>query len=127
MAAEMSASALRAVCAEHKGYRTPALNDALYCNHKGFARLANLEPYTGLKALYLEGNALRSFDGLPLLADLKCMCVRGRPPACACCAHAPMQRAWHAGLVDSRPTEDQGRCAVPGAWGAYHAPSRLAA
>lgn len=70
---EMSQSALRAICVEHKLYRTPALNDALYCNHKGFTALANLEPYTGLKALYLEGNALRSLEGLPPLAELKCL------------------------------------------------------
>ena len=70
---EMTQSALRAICAEHKLYRTPALNDALYCNHKGFAHLDNLEAYCNLKALYLEGNVLRSLEGLPLLQELKCL------------------------------------------------------
>lgn len=70
---EMTQSALRAICAEHKLYRTPALNETLYCNHKGFTRLANLEPYVALRSLYLEGNALRSLEGLPPLAGLKCM------------------------------------------------------
>jgi dynein assembly factor 1 len=70
---EMTQSALRAICAEHKLYRTPHLNDALYCNNKGFGELANLEPYCGLKALYLEGNALRTLQGLPALAELKCL------------------------------------------------------
>jgi dynein assembly factor 1, axonemal len=70
---EMTQSALRALCAEHKLYRTPSLNDNLYCNYKGFTQLANLEEYVNLKALYLEGNALRSLDGLPPLAGLKCL------------------------------------------------------
>jgi dynein assembly factor 1 len=70
---EMSQSALRDICIQHKLYRTPGLNDSLYCNHKGFVRLANLEPYCNLKALYLEGNVLRSLHGLPPLADLKCL------------------------------------------------------
>lgn len=69
----MTQSALRAICVEHKLYRTPSLNDALYCNHKGFLRLANLEPYVNLRTLYLEGNALRSLEGLPPLQSLKCM------------------------------------------------------
>jgi dynein assembly factor 1 len=70
---EMTQSALRAICLEHKLYRTPELNDNLYCNHKGFGRLAGLEPYVNLKALYLEGNVLRSLEGLPPLAELKCL------------------------------------------------------
>jgi hypothetical protein len=72
-AMEMTQSALREICIEHKLYRTPALNDSLYCNHKGFGALANLEAYTALKALYLEGNVLRSLEGLPPLAELKCL------------------------------------------------------
>ena len=70
---EMTQSALRAICAEHKQYRTPSLNDNLFCNHKGFTRLAALEEYVNLRAIYLEGNALRSLEGLPPLAELKCL------------------------------------------------------
>lgn len=71
--AEMTCSSLLEICKQHKLYRTPSLNDKLYCNFKGFARIANLEPYTALKALFLEGNALDSMDGLPPLEELKCL------------------------------------------------------
>jgi dynein assembly factor 1 len=71
---ELTAAALVDICKEHKLYRTPALNDTLYCSNRGFGALGPaLEPYTGLKALYLDGNALRSLAGLPPLHDLKCL------------------------------------------------------
>lgn len=70
---EMTAAILRDVCTQHKLYRTPGLNDKLYLNFKGFTRIAALEPYTGLKALFLEGNALPSLEGLPHLEELKCL------------------------------------------------------
>ena len=74
--AEMTKKALQDICKEHQLYRTPSLNDKLYCNFKGFTRIANLEEYTGLKALFLEGNALDSLEGLPPLKELRCLCVR---------------------------------------------------
>ena len=37
-------------------YSTPELNDALYLHYKGRDRIENLEEFTGLKVLYLEGN-----------------------------------------------------------------------
>ncbi len=40
-------------------YTTPHLNDAIYLHYKGFERITNLEEYTGLKVIYLEGNALK--------------------------------------------------------------------
>lgn len=47
-------------------YTTPELNDCLYLHYKGFNKICNLEPYTGisliyagLKVLYLEGNAFK--------------------------------------------------------------------
>jgi dynein assembly factor 1 len=70
---EMTRASLLEVCKQHKLYRTPALNDKLYCNFKGYTRIANLEPYTALKALFLEGNALDSLAGLPRLEELKCL------------------------------------------------------
>lgn len=45
-------------------YSTPELNDCLYLHYKGFESIANLEPYTGLKVLYLEGNSLKEIKGL---------------------------------------------------------------
>lgn len=70
---EMTAASLREVCKQNRQYATPELNDTLYCNFKGFTTLACLEPYTGLKALFLEGNALESTAGLPPLPHLKCL------------------------------------------------------
>lgn len=69
----MTPEALKKICKVHKLYMTPELNDKLYCNFKGFTSIANLEPYTGLKALFLEGNAIESLDGLPALQELKCL------------------------------------------------------
>jgi hypothetical protein len=37
-------------------YVTPEVNDRLYLHYKGFARIQNLDEYTGLKVLYMEGN-----------------------------------------------------------------------
>jgi len=72
----MSPEVLKKCCKEHKLYTTPALNDKLYLNFKGFHSIENLEPYTGVKALFLEGNALDSLIGLPRLSDLKCLFVQ---------------------------------------------------
>ena len=69
----MSKATLVALCKEHGLYKTPSLNDKLYLNFKGFSRIENLEEYTALKALFLEGNALESLEGLPALPELKCL------------------------------------------------------
>lgn len=70
---EMTTAVLRSICSEHKLYRTPHLNDKLYLNFKGFTHIANLEEYINLKALFLEGNALRSLEGIPRLEQLRCL------------------------------------------------------
>ncbi|KAL3159703.1 Leucine-rich repeat-containing protein oda7 [Trebouxia sp. C0009 RCD-2024] len=73
---EMTPSTLRNICKETKLYKTPSLNDKLYLHFKGFQSIAHLEPYTGLKALFLEGNAFESLEGLPPLSELKCLYVQ---------------------------------------------------
>jgi hypothetical protein len=55
---EMTPQALLEACKEHDGYETPELNDTLYLHFKGFRRIENLHPYTGLKSLWLESNGL---------------------------------------------------------------------
>lgn len=70
---EMTRAVLRDICAKNKLYRTPNLNDKLYLNFKGFTHIAALEEYTALKALFLEGNALQSLEGMPRLEELKCL------------------------------------------------------
>ena len=74
----MDKAALKAICKQHKLYITPSLNDKLYANYKGFVAIGGLEEYTALKALFLEGNALETLEGLPQLTELKCLWV---PPA----------------------------------------------
>ena len=71
----MTKKVLLDLCKQHDLYRTPHLNDKLYANFQGFTEVANLDEYTGLKALFLEGNSLLSLDGLPGLPELKCMCA----------------------------------------------------
>ena len=71
---EMSERHLLKACRESNLYSTPELNDILYCNFKGFVNIAGLERYTALKALFLEGNALQSLEGLPL-CGLLCLWV----------------------------------------------------
>ncbi|KAJ9521042.1 hypothetical protein QJQ45_022766 [Haematococcus lacustris] len=71
--ASMTRAALMDIVKEHKLYRTPALNDKLYCNFKGFTNIAGLEEYTGLRALFLEGNAIESLEGLSSLKELRCL------------------------------------------------------
>jgi len=70
---DMDGPALLAVCKQHRLYQTPGLNDRLYANFKGFTCLGGLEPYTGLRSLFLEGNSLASVDGLPPLPELRCL------------------------------------------------------
>ncbi|EIE21562.1 outer arm dynein light chain 1 [Coccomyxa subellipsoidea C-169] len=69
----MTIEELRKICKQHELYLTPGVNDKLFCNLRGFRNIANLEPYTGLKALFLEGNALQNVDGLPRLELLRCL------------------------------------------------------
>lgn len=69
----MTTEVLQQCCKEHGLYRTASLNDKLYLNFKGFHTIENLEPYTALRALFLEGNAIDSLKGLPPLKELRCL------------------------------------------------------
>ena len=71
----MTRERLRSICKEHDLYRTPQLNDKLFCNLQGFTSIGDLDEYTELRALFLEGNALSDLAGLPRLIHLRCLCV----------------------------------------------------
>ena len=68
----MSEMQLQRICLESNLYKTPELNDVLYCNFKGFSGIGGLERYTALQALFLEGNSLYSLSGLPF-CNLSCL------------------------------------------------------
>jgi len=60
----MTAKSLKKVCKQNKHYITPYLNDNLYLHMKGWWKIENLEPYTGLTSLWLQGNGLQTIEGL---------------------------------------------------------------
>mgnify|MGYP001979096253 CR=1 FL=1 len=66
---EMTVEFLRSMCKEARSknldqYTTPNLNDKLYLHYKGFRKIENLDEYTALKCLWLEGNGLAEISGL---------------------------------------------------------------
>ena len=74
-APRMTKEWLRAHCRANKLYQTPSLNDTLHLHYQGFSRIENLEEYTGLKAVFLEGNGLESLDGLQVRLPLSLRAV----------------------------------------------------
>ena len=76
MAQRMTKEWLRKRCKELDLYTTPSLNEKLYLNFQGFSEIENLEEYTGLKSIFLEGNCLDSLKGLQKCKDLKCLFVQ---------------------------------------------------
>jgi len=66
-----SFSSLQEIIKKDKLYNTEYLNDKLYLHYKGFRKIQNLEKYTGLKVLWLEGNGLDKIEGLENQAALR--------------------------------------------------------
>ncbi|XP_070564899.1 dynein axonemal assembly factor 1-like [Ptychodera flava] len=69
----MTPQALKDICKKNKLYRTPYLNDVLYLHYKGYSKIENLEPYTGLKCVYMECNAFHKIENLTAQKELKCL------------------------------------------------------
>ncbi|KAF4035894.1 Leucine-rich repeat domain-containing protein [Phytophthora infestans] len=68
---EMEKKLLKKLCRDNDLYVTPAINDKLYLHYKGFRCIKNLEEYTGLKVLWLEGNGLPRIEGLEHQTELR--------------------------------------------------------
>ena len=98
---EITPKLLKEYCKKDGLYSTPHLNDRLYLHYKGFRAVTNLEAYTGLKVLWLEGNGLTAISGLSAQTEMRTLylqenllerienlehmvgAARAPPPACA--------------------------------------------
>lgn len=68
---EITPKLLKEYCKKDGLYSTPHLNDKLYLHYKGFREVKNLEGYTGLKVLWLEGNGLSQISGLEAQTEMR--------------------------------------------------------
>jgi Leucine-rich repeat (LRR) protein len=68
---EITPNLLKEYCKKDGLYSTPHLNDRLYLHYKGFRAVTNLEAYTGLKVLWLEGNGLTAISGLSAQTEMR--------------------------------------------------------
>lgn len=74
---DMTADALQQITKEMKQYNTPSLNDKLYLHFKGWKCIEPcIGAYTGVKALWLEGNGLGEIQNLDALVELRCLYVQ---------------------------------------------------
>eukprot|EP00285_Hemiselmis_virescens_P017276 CAMPEP_0173390510 /NCGR_PEP_ID=MMETSP1356-20130122/15113_1 /TAXON_ID=77927 ORGANISM="Hemiselmis virescens, Strain PCC157" /NCGR_SAMPLE_ID=MMETSP1356 /ASSEMBLY_ACC=CAM_ASM_000847 /LENGTH=560 /DNA_ID=CAMNT_0014347921 /DNA_START=196 /DNA_END=1874 /DNA_ORIENTATION=+ len=72
--ADMTAEALQQITKEMKQYQTPSLNDKMYLHFKGWKKLEPcLREYSGVKALWLEGNGLAALEHLDTMTELRCL------------------------------------------------------
>ncbi|CAM9489597.1 unnamed protein product, partial [Ascophyllum nodosum] len=68
---ELTKQALTKICRDNGLYSSPALNDKLYLHYKGIRQIRNLEEYTGLRVLWLEGNGLCKLEGMEALTAMR--------------------------------------------------------
>lgn len=54
-------------------YCTPSLNECLYLHFKGFPKIENLEEFTELRVLYIEGNCIDRIENLDQNLKLRCL------------------------------------------------------
>eukprot|EP00291_Cryptomonas_curvata_P025649 CAMPEP_0172175976 /NCGR_PEP_ID=MMETSP1050-20130122/14539_1 /TAXON_ID=233186 /ORGANISM="Cryptomonas curvata, Strain CCAP979/52" /LENGTH=454 /DNA_ID=CAMNT_0012848163 /DNA_START=47 /DNA_END=1408 /DNA_ORIENTATION=- len=71
---DMTAAAIQQITKEMKQYSTASLNDKLYLHFKGWKKLEPcIGEYTGVRALWLEGNGLPRIEHLEKLTELRCL------------------------------------------------------
>eukprot|EP00752_Nemacystus_decipiens_P004053 g3711.t1 len=68
---DLTKAALKKMCRDSGLYTSPALNDKLYLHYKGIRQIQNLEEYTGLRVLWLEGNGLCKLEGMEAQTQMK--------------------------------------------------------
>jgi len=74
---DMTRAAIQQITKEMRQYQSPALNDKLYLHFKGWKKIDEcLGDYSGVRALWLEGNGLRSLENLGNLKELRCLYVQ---------------------------------------------------
>ena len=74
---DMTREAILQITKEMKQYQTPSLNDKLYLHFKGWKKIDEcLSEYSGVKALWLEGNGLRTLENLSSLKQLRCLYIQ---------------------------------------------------
>lgn len=71
----MTKPLLKKLCKDTGLYGTPSVNDKLYLHYKGFRTIENLEEYTGVKAIWLEGNGLPKIEGLQNMTLLRSLYI----------------------------------------------------
>lgn len=105
----ITAKELRVLCKEHGGYHTPEINEKLYLHYKGYARIENLDEYTGVRAIWLEGNGFSRLEGLDKLAELRCVyahqnCIPRIEGLASCAKLTTLQVRARAGRARAAPS-----------------------
>eukprot|EP00960_Hanusia_phi_P005264 152956-Hanusia_phi.AAC.1 len=74
---DMTLDAIQQITKELKQYQTPSLNDKLYLHFKGWKKIEPcINEYDGVKALWLEGNALSKIENFDKLVNLRCLYIQ---------------------------------------------------
>ena len=66
---------LKEICTQMKLFQSLELNDKMYLHRQGFRKIENLDQLTGLRALWLEGNAISEIENLEPCKLLRCLFV----------------------------------------------------
>ena len=64
---------LKEICTLMKLYTSLELNDKMYLQRQGFRKIENLDSLTGIRALWLEGNAISVIENLEPCKQLRCL------------------------------------------------------